>query len=59
MAIEVFKILLKQSPVYSNDLIKFKQSNYCFKKENATEIPLVRTTTFGLHSFRYAGATLD
>ena len=58
MAIEVFKILYKQSPVYLHDIIKFKNSNYSFRKGNTVEIPQVRTTNFGLHSLRYAGATL-
>ena len=58
MATEVFKILSKQSPSYLHDIIKFKNTSYSFRKANTVEIPQVRTTSFGLHSFRYGGATL-
>ena len=58
MAIEVFKIIHKKSPLYLQDIISFKNSNYSFRKENSVNIPQVRTTHYGLHSLRYAGATL-
>ncbi|XP_071123309.1 uncharacterized protein [Mytilus edulis] len=58
MAIETFKILHKESPVYLHDIINFKNVSYTFRKQQTVEIPQVRTTHFGLHSLRYAGATL-
>ena len=56
MAIEIFKIL--QSPAYLNDLVSFKHIFYSFRRQQTVEIPQERTTNFGLHSLRYAGATL-
>jgi hypothetical protein len=44
MAIEVYKILHQKSPSYLHDLIKIKDTKYCFRYDNITEIPLVRTT---------------
>ena len=58
MAIEVYKILNKKSPMYLNDLFVYKESRYSFRKTNTVEVPQVRTTYHGLHSFRFAGATL-
>jgi hypothetical protein len=40
------------------DLIKIKDTKYCFRYDNITEIPSVRTTRYGLKSFRYAAAKL-
>jgi hypothetical protein len=58
MAIEIFNILHKQSPAYLNDIVSFKHISYSFRWQQTVEIPQVRTTNFGLHSLRYAGATL-
>ena len=58
MGIEVFKILHKKSPEYLHDMVSFSKSNYNLRKENSVSVPRVRTTHFGLHSFRYAGASL-
>ena len=58
MAIEVYKIVHKESPSYLHDLIKIKDTKYCFRYDNITEIPSVRTTRYGLKSFRYAAAKL-
>ena len=59
MAIEVYKILNKKSPMYLNDLFVYKESRYSFnRKTNTVELPQVRITYHGLHSFRFAGATL-
>ena len=44
--------------MYINDLVVYKDSCYSFSKTNTVEVPQVRTTYHGLHSFRYAGATL-
>jgi hypothetical protein len=58
MAIEVNKIMNKKSPMYLNDLFVYKDSCYSFRKTNRVEVPQVKTTYHGLHSFRYSGATL-
>ena len=58
MAIEIFKILHKQSPAYLNDIVSFKHISYSFRRQQTVTIPQVRTTNFVLHSLRYAGATL-
>jgi hypothetical protein len=58
MAIEVYKILNKKSPMYLNDLFVYKESRYSFRNTNTVEVPQVRTTYHGLHSLRFAGATL-
>ena len=58
MAIEIFKILHKQSPAYLNDIVSFKHISYSFGRRQTVEIPQLRTTNVGLHSLRYAGATL-
>jgi hypothetical protein len=41
MAIEVYKILHKESPSYLHDLINIKDTKYCFRYDNITEIPSV------------------
>ena len=58
MAIEIFKILYKQSPTYLNDIVNFKHISYSFIRQQTVEIPQMRSTNFGLHPLRYAGATL-
>jgi hypothetical protein len=44
--------------MYLNDLFEYKESRYSFRKTNIVDVPQVRTTYHGLHSFRFAGATL-
>ena len=51
MAIEVYKILLQESPSYLHDLIKIIDTKYCFSYDNIAEIPLVRTTRYGQNPF--------
>jgi hypothetical protein len=48
MAIEVYKILHKESPSYLHDLIKIIDTKYCFRYDSIAEIPSVRTTRYGL-----------
>jgi hypothetical protein len=57
MAIYIFKIL-HLSPAYLNDIVSFKHISYSFRRQQTIEMPQVRTANFGLHSIRYAGATL-
>jgi hypothetical protein len=59
MVIEVYKISHKEmSFIHLHDLIKIKDTKYCFRYDNITEIPSVRTTRYGLKSFRYTAAKL-
>jgi hypothetical protein len=48
MAIDVYKILHQESLSYLHDLIKIKDTKYCFRYDNITEIPSVRTTIFSI-----------
>ena len=58
MAIESFKILNGRSPLYLNDLIERKNSLYSFRYQNTTVVPQVRTTRYGLKSFRFRASKL-
>jgi hypothetical protein len=39
MAITVFKIINKQTPVYLHDLVTIKNSSYSFRYNNTVNIP--------------------
>jgi hypothetical protein len=54
IAIETFKIIHKESPIYLHDLINIKKHNYSFRYENTA----VKTTRYGLKSFRYFSTKL-
>jgi hypothetical protein len=54
LAIETFKILNKFSPIFLHDLITYKNNSYSFRYSNTANLPNVRTTRYGLHSFRYS-----
>ena len=56
IAVETFKIVNKQSPLYLHDLINIKQNKYSFRYSNTASIPQVRTTRYGLNSFKYFAA---
>ena len=58
MALEAYKLYHKQGPVYLHDLLVHKSSKYAFRYENTVTIPRVRTTTYGIRSFRYSAAKL-
>ena len=58
MALEAFKILNNQGPVYLHDLLNFKNQNYSFRYTRTAEIPKVRTSSYGLSSFRYSAPKL-
>ena len=51
-ACEVFKIVNKLSPKYTQDMISIKTSTYNFRGERKADIPRVNTTRYGLRSFR-------
>ena len=46
MAQEVFKILHNLSPVYLQDTVYFKVSNYNSRRENQAEVPLINSTRY-------------
>ena len=58
MAIQMFQIINNQSPVYLNDFVELKNSKYNFRYKNLVDIPRVRTSTYGIKSFRYTAAKL-
>ena len=45
MAIEVYKVINKECPVYLQDLIRKKNNSYSFRYQNIAELPQVRTTS--------------
>ena len=51
IAIETFKIINKQSPLYLHDLVQIKQNKYSFRYQNTAHLPRVKTTRYGLNSF--------
>ena len=58
IALETYKIVNKESPAYLHDLVKIKQNAYSFRYTNTAEMPQVRTTHYGISSFRYGAARL-
>ena len=50
MAIEVFKIINKQTPVYLHDSVTIKKSSYSFRYNNTVNMPRVNTTGSGHYS---------
>ena len=53
IAIETFKIINKETPQYLHDLVTLKNNKYNFRYSNTAHIPTVKTTRYGLNSFRY------
>jgi hypothetical protein len=58
IAVETFKIIHKNSPSYLHDLINIKLQNYNFRSQETAVLPRVRTTRYGLKSFRYNAAQI-
>ena len=58
MASGVYKIVNDIAPDYIKDLINIKQSNYNFRRENQASLPAVKSTRYGLRSFRYEAARI-
>ena len=58
LAIEVYIVINKECPVYLQDLIHIKNNSYSFRYQHIAELPQVRTTSYGLQSFGYAGTKL-
>ena len=53
IAIETFKILNKETPQYLYGLVTLKNNKYNLRYSNTAHIPTVKTTRYGLNSFRY------
>ena len=51
-------VIHNQGPVYLHDLLNFKNQSYSFRYTRTAEIPKVRTSSYGLSSFRYSAAKL-
>ena len=58
IALEALKILNNQRPVYLHGMLNFKNQNYSFRYTRTAEIPKVRTSSYGLSSFRFSAAKL-
>ena len=58
MASEVYKIVNDIAPAYIKDLVNIKKSNYNFRRENQASLPTVKSTRYGLRSFRYEAARI-
>ena len=58
LALETFRIIHKETPVYLHDMINVKHNSYSFRYSNLAEIPQVRTTFYGKKSFRFGAAKL-
>ena len=52
IALEAFKILTNQTPVYLSDILTYKSHSYSFRYTNTVELPQVRSSTYGVRSFR-------
>ena len=58
MASEVYKIVNDIAPAYIKDLVNIKKTNYNFRRENQASLPAVKSTRYGLRSFRYEAARI-
>ena len=56
--LKAFKVLNKQTTVYLQDLLTFKNNVYSFRYTTTVEIPQVRTTRYGTNSFHSMAAKL-
>ena len=58
IALEASKILNNQTSVYVSDLLTFKSHSYSFRYTNIVEAPQVRTSKYGVRSFRSTAAKM-
>ena len=58
IALEAFKILSNQTPVYLSDILTFKPHSYSFRYTNTVEVPQVRTSKYGVRPFRSTAAKM-
>ena len=56
MAFEDYKIVNDITPNYIKDIINIKMSNFNFRRENQASLPAVKSTRYGIRSFRYEAA---
>ena len=56
--LKVAMIIHKNSPSYLHDLINIKLQNYNLRSQETAVLPRVRTTRYGLKSFRYSAAQI-
>ena len=52
------KILNNQTPVYLSDLLTYKSHSHSFRYTNTFETPQVRTSPYGVRSFRSTAAKI-
>ncbi len=58
LAIKVFKTLHDLNPPYMKDIFKLNVTPYILRGYFRLEVPMVDTTTYGLHSLQYIAATV-
>lgn len=58
LAKEVFRTVNDGNSICLHGLINIKEKKYSFRYQNLAEIPAVRTTRYGLKSFRCSAAKL-
>ena len=58
IALEAFKFLNNQTPVYLSVILTFKSHSYSFRFTNTIEVPQVRTNKYGVKSFRSTAAKM-
>ena len=58
IALQAFKIVNYQTPVYLSDLLTYKFHSCSFRYTNTVEIPQVRTSTYGVRSSRSIAAKI-
>ena len=59
IALEAFKILNNQTPVYLSDILTYKPHSYSFRYTNTVEMPQMRTSSYGVRSFRSTAADME
>ena len=57
LALESYKIINKEGPKFLHELVNLKHCNYSFRY-NIADIPNVKTSRYGINSFRYTAAKL-
>ncbi len=58
LATEVFKTLHDLNPPHVKNIFKLKVTPYILRGYFRQEVPMVDTTTCGLHSWQYTAATI-
>ena len=58
LALETFKVIRPNSPVYLKIFLTLKASNYNFRYTNLLNLPRVRSSRYGTNSFSFQAAKL-